>query len=87
VPARTHSLRAELTRHGDTLIVTVTAENLDRVDAFVDDRPARSTDVVSRRVTFELDGWATAGQRLALAGYEKGVLAAARSFRLTAPGS
>ena len=86
VGATTYVLNAELTRHADQVAVTLRTRHLDRVDALVDDRPVASLDVNSDSATLELAGWASAGNRLALAGYDAGRLAAARVFRLPPTG-
>lgn len=67
--------------------VTVTTASLDRVDVFLDERLVASADVKDDTVAFDLTEWAAEGQRLALAGYEEGGLAAARAYTLTPPDS
>ncbi len=83
--ARTHTLDAKINRRADAVVVKVTTVNLDRVDAFVDDRPAASVDVEADNATIKLPTWAVAGQRLAVAGYEQRQLAAARNFLIPHP--
>ncbi len=75
-------LRAEVSERDGAVVVTVTTENIDRLDAFLGGRPFGSLDVTKDTCTFEVDPRPAAGVRLDLAGYEEGELVAARRFVL-----
>ena len=69
---------------GDGLTVEVATTNLDRVDAYVDDRPVGSKDVQNDRCTFALSRSLIGDHgELRLEGFQDGTLGAAR--RLVIP--
>ena len=79
-------LEAEVRPTGDAVTVTVTSSRLDRIDAYVDDRPVGSCDVQGDRCTFVVprtmigpDG------TLRLEGFDGGNLEAARRLEIPAP--
>jgi len=76
------ALQATITRDRGGAQVTVTAENVDRVDAFVAKRPVGSFDVKDDTCTFRLEPRPPKGARLDLTGYEAGQLVAARRHLL-----
>lgn len=75
-------LQADIAHCGGSAVVTITTENIDRLDASMDGRPYRSLDVTSDTCTLEIDRQPPAGARLELAGYARGELVAARRYLL-----
>ncbi len=80
----TRALDVDLVPHGQLVAIEVRSSNLDRVDAYVDDRPIGSADVERGRCSLEVSRTKMgAGTVLRLEGFEGGSLAAAR--RLVVP--
>ena len=63
---------------GNTLTVTLTVAEVDRVDVYLDGRPQRSSDISGTTASVTIDG-ATVGQRLRLEGFAASSLVASRS--------
>jgi hypothetical protein len=81
-PAR--SLEADVERNAEGATIQVRSANLDRVDAYIDQRPIGSQDVLNGRCSFRVPH-AVIGHtaQLRLEGFERGDLEAVR--RLTIP--
>ncbi len=72
-------LQAEVKPTGETVTIHVKSSRLDRVDAYVDDRPVGSENVDADRCTFVVPRTMIGpGGRLRLEGFEGGTLEAAR---------
>ena len=78
------TLDASLQKAGDVFVVTVSADGLDRVDAWLDERPFGSDDVTGQSCEFRVPRTLAAGRReVRLAGFQSGRLAIARRLSLT----
>ncbi len=79
-------LEAQVKPTGDTVTVTVTSSGMDRVDAYVDDRPVGSCDVQGDRCTFVVPRTMIGPVgKLRLEGFDGGHLEAARRLEIPAP--